>query len=118
MTNVTATASVLKVDIDISGKVPAITLSDSADPIFRKAFSERKKTEDDYVNLTKYAAIKHYTNISLLIAVYFEPNYPNQKKVFSYEELEGLWKFGGKDLTGTMILMSRIFIRVGNSGNM
>lgn len=112
------TVTLLKIDIDKNGKVRNMGFSDSADPNFKEAFSQRKTNPDDFDTLAKYAAIKGYVDLSLLIPVYFEPGYPNQYKAFNYEELEDLMKFNKESVTGRIILLQPIIIRVAKSGNM
>jgi hypothetical protein len=118
MSNSTPTFAMLKIDIDPKGKVTSIQFSDSADSTFVKAFVNRKKWHNDEATLEKYAKIKGYSEISLLIPVSWEPKYPYQKKIFTYEELEGLMKFNSKNFTGKSIIFSPIHIKLSSSGNM
>jgi hypothetical protein len=114
----TPTFTILKIDINKRGKVTGIQFSDSADTVFVKTYLNRKKWHDDKATIEKYAKVKSYKGISLLIPVSWEPNYPNQKKIFSYDEMEGIMKFNGKDFTGQSVLLQPIYIRISPNGNM
>jgi hypothetical protein len=118
MSTTNSTFTVLKIDINKQGKVTGINFSDSANSTFVKAYTNRKKWHDDTATLEKYAKMNSYTDVSLLIPVSFEPNYPYQKKVFSYDELESMMKFDKKNFTGKSILFSLIRITVLPHGNM
>jgi|GEM_PF-6123628 len=118
MSNTTTTSTIMKVDIDWQGKVTDINFSDSADSIFVKVYRNHLKIHDDKVLLEKYAKSKSLTNISLLIPVNYEPNYPHQRKTFSYDELEGLIKFNKRSFTGKSIIFEPINIAVLTRGNM
>ena len=118
MSTTNSTFTVLKIDINKQGKVTGINFSDSADSTFVKAYTNRKKWHDDTATLEKYAKINSYTDLSLLIPVSFEPNYPYQKKLFSYDELESIMKFGKNSFTGKSVLFSLIRITVLPHGNM
>jgi hypothetical protein len=97
------TFTMLKIDIDGTGKIAGIDFSDSADPSFTKAWSDKKNVHDDKATLQQYAKIKGYYNVSLLMPVSYQPNYPNQKKVFT---------------NGKAILLEPINIVVLSKGNM
>jgi hypothetical protein len=118
MVNKTPVFTVFKVDIDWEGKVISIQFSDSADSTFVKAWLNKPKYHDDKATLERYAKAKSLTNISLLIPVIYEPNYPQQKKVFSYDELEAIMKFNKQNFTGKSIMFSPINIAVLLRGNM
>jgi hypothetical protein len=118
MSNKVPVFTMLKVDIGWDGKVTSIQFSDSAGPDFIKAYFDRPKGHDIKATLEKYAKIKSYTDVSLLIPVSWEPNYPNQKKVFTYDEMEGIMKFNKKDFTGKSIMFSPIYITLSATGNM
>lgn len=118
MSNTTTTSTVMKIDIDWQSKVTSIRFSDSADLLFASAFTNRPKWNDDKITLEKYARIMKLTSISLLIPINYEPNYPKQQKVFSYDELEGWMKFDKKSFTGKAIIFEPINISVLSKGNM
>ncbi|MDB5129969.1 hypothetical protein [Mucilaginibacter sp.] len=118
MSTTTPTFTMLKVDISKNGKVTSIQFSDSADSTFVKAYLNRKKWHDDKATLEKYAKIKSYTDVSLLIPVSWEPDYPNQKKLFSYDEMEGIMRFNKKDFTGKSVFFPPIYIKITPGGNM
>ena len=118
ISNTTTTLTIMKVDINWQGKVTNMGFSDSADSTFVKAFNNHPKWYDDKATLEKYAKVMSLTNISLLIPINYEPNYPDQHKVFSYDELEGLMKFGKKSFTGKCIMFEPINISVLSKGNM
>jgi hypothetical protein len=118
MSTRTPTFTMLKVDINKDGKVTSIQFSDSADSTFVKAYLNRKKWHDDKATLERYAKIKSYTDLSLLIPVSWEPNYPNQKELFSYDEMEGIMRFNKKDFTGKSVFFPPIYIKITPGGNM
>lgn len=118
MSNTTTTSTLLKVDINWEGKVTDISFSDSADSIFVKAFNNHPKWYDDKATLERYAKVMSLTNISLLIPINYEPNYPHQRKILSYDELEGLMKFGKRNFTGKAIMFEPVNIAVLSKNNM
>jgi len=118
MANTTPVSTMMKIDIDWQGKVTSINFSDSADSIFVKAFKNHKNWYDDKATLEKYAKVMGLTNVSLLIPINYEPNYPNQRKLFSYDELEGMMKFDKKSFTGKAIIFEQINIGVLPKRNM
>lgn len=116
--NKIATFALLKIDIDKTGRINSIDFSDSADSSFVNSFAQRSQSEYDKVTLERYAKEKSYKDLSLLIPVIFEPNFPNQKKIFNYDELEGLLRFNKQNFTGKSVILSPIFIKVAVKGNM
>lgn len=113
----TPTFTVLKIDINKLGKVKNIRFSDSADTVFVNAFTERPKYHDYKATLEKYAKIKLYRNISMLIPVSFEPLYGPIRSL-NFDKIESLMKFDKKDLTGKIILLPAIRIKVLPEHNM
>lgn len=118
MSNKVPVFTMLKIDIGWDGKVTGIQFSDSADSTFAKAYFNNSNANNRKAIFEKYAKIKSYSRVSLLIPVSWEPNYPNQKKIFSYDEMEGMMKFNKKDFTGKSVFFSPIYIRISSSGNM
>jgi hypothetical protein len=112
------TFTILKIAIDKQGKVADIRFSDSADSSLVKAWKNKPKSHDDVATLEKYAKAKAYKNISILIPVIFEPNAPNLKKQFTYEQAESLFKFNRQSFSGSSIMMSPIPIPVLSDHNM
>jgi hypothetical protein len=110
MVNTVATFTILKIDINRQGKVTNIQFSDSADSTFVKAYLNYNKDQDNKTTLEKYAEIKSYKDISLLIPISYEPNYPYQKKLFSYDELESMLKFNQQVFVGKSMVFSPIII--------
>jgi hypothetical protein len=88
------------------------------DPNFTKAWLNKKNSHDDKATLQQYAKIKGYYNMSLLIPVSYQPNYPNQKKVFTYDELGETMKFSKRNFAGKAILLEPINIVVLSKSNM
>ncbi|MET3611343.1 hypothetical protein [Mucilaginibacter rubeus] len=119
MSTTTPTFAVLKIDIDKNGKVVDMRFSDSADSTFVRAFDNRKKKKwhDDKATLEKYARIKSYKDVSLLIPVSYEPQLPNSNKYYTNGYLESYLKFNNKDFTGKAVMLSPIFIPVLTKGN-
>ena len=118
MSTTTPTFAVLKIEIDKNGKVADIRFSDSADSTFVKAFDNRKKWHDDKATLEKYAKLKSYKDVSLLMPVSFEPQQPNSDKHYANGYLESYLKFDKKPFEGKAIMLSPIFITVLSKGNM
>jgi hypothetical protein len=118
MSTSTPTFAILKIDFDKNGKVTDMKFSDSADSSFVKAFENRKKWHDDKATLERYAKIKSYKNISLLIPVSYEPLLPNSTKYYTNAYLESYFKFDKKDFTGNAVMKSPIFIKVLAKGEM
>ncbi|PWK75301.1 hypothetical protein LX99_03794 [Mucilaginibacter oryzae] len=112
MATTTSTFAMLKIDIDIAGKVKGITFSDSADSTFVQAFKNRKKRHDDKATLEKYAKLKMYKDVSLLIPVSFEPKLPNSDKHYTNSYFESYLRFNHEDFTGKAIILTPIFIPV------
>lgn len=118
MYTTTPTFAVLKIEIDKKGKVADIRFSDSADYTFVKAFDNRKKWHDDKATLEKYAKLKAYKDVSLLMPVSYEPQFPNPNKYYTNGYMESYLKFNNKDFTGKAVMLSPIFIPVLTKGNM
>ncbi|MBS1520228.1 MAG: hypothetical protein JST50_04470 [Bacteroidetes bacterium] len=109
--------TMIKISIDINGKVSNIKFSDSADTLFLKTFLSMPKHYNDIAILEKYAAIKSYKNVSILVPVSYEPGY-NPNHNYSYSNLQSLMKFDKKDLVGEVIITPPIIIGVLNEHNM
>ncbi|MBB5396353.1 hypothetical protein [Mucilaginibacter sp. AK015] len=118
MSNKTPIFTMLKIDLDWNGKVTGIHFSDSADSVFVKSYFNNPRNRDIKSTFEKYARLKAYSNISLLIPVNYQPEYPNQKKIFSYEELERSLKFKNQYFIGNSVMFSPINIKVLTKGNM
>ncbi|NOW96538.1 hypothetical protein [Mucilaginibacter sp. SG564] len=118
MSTNTPTFAILKIDFDKNSKVTAMGFSDSADSSFVKAFENRKKWHDDKATLERYAKVKSYKNLSLLIPVSYEPQLPNSTKYYTNDYLESYFKFDKKNFTGNAIMESPIFIKVSAKGEM
>ncbi|AYL96213.1 hypothetical protein HYN43_013325 [Mucilaginibacter celer] len=112
MSVTTPTFAVLKINFDATCKVTDMRFSDSADSTFVKAFENRKKWHNDRATLEKYAKIKGYKDLSLLIPVSFEPRLPDSDKHYTNNYIESYMRFNNKDFEGKAIMMPPIFIRV------
>jgi hypothetical protein len=118
MGNKTPTSAFLKIDIDDQGKVSDIRFSDSADSLFVKAWTNRKIIHDDKATLERYAKVKGYKDLSLLMQVNFEPGYPNSNNLFSYGYIEAMMKFNKKLFIGNSVMLRQTNIRILPYGNM
>ncbi len=114
----TATVTVLKIDIDKKGKVTDIRFSDSADSTFLKAYANRQQWPDEKGTIEKYAKAKGYRDVSLLMNVRFEPRYPSPIKDISYDQVEAIMQFAGKEFTGNSVILPGMNIRVLAEHNM
>lgn len=103
------TFTVLKVDIDNTGKVTGVNFSDSADTLFLKAFSQRRRYHDDKSTLEKFAKAKGYTDVSILIPVNYEPYYSANRSIY-YNNMNSIMRFNKKDFTGRAIILPPIII--------
>lgn len=110
--------TMLKIDIGWDGKVTKIQFSDSADSAFVKAYFNNPRASNRKDIFEQYSKIKSYSHVSLIIPVNYQPDYPNQKKIFSYDEFEGIMKFNGKDFTDQSVFLQPIHIRISANDNM
>ncbi|WP_091149525.1 hypothetical protein [Mucilaginibacter pineti] len=109
--------TVLKVDIDWDGKVTWLGFSDSADSTFVKAWLTKPKHHDDKATFERYAKVKSYKSVSLLIPVAYETDLPNSNKYYTNDYLESYFKFDKKAFTGNAIMLSPIIIPILTTGN-
>ena len=109
--------TILKVDIDWNGKVTLIGFSDSADSTFVKAWINRPKDDDGKATFERYAEVKSYKNVSLLIPIAYETDLPNANKNYTNDYLESYFKFNKKAFTGNAVILSPIIIPILKTGN-
>ena len=101
------TFAFLKVYIDFKGKVSDVSFSDNADPGFAKNYTGKATIKDDVSTLEKYAAIKKFSDITLLFPVMYISDY-SQNASLPSKELEGIMKFGKLELEGNSKVMHTI----------
>jgi hypothetical protein len=112
------TYTIMKVDINWDGKVTGINFSDSADSSFVNAWTNSKIGHDDKATLERYAQIKAYKSVSLLIPINYQYGYPVKQKDLSPGERDALMKFNNKNFSGKAIMFDPIKISVLGKGDM
>jgi hypothetical protein len=110
--------TMLKIDIGWDGKVTGIQFSDSADSAFVKAYFNSPRANNRKDIFEKYAKVKSYSRVSLIIPVSYQPNSPNKEGVFSYDNVQSLTKFKGQSFIGPVVLLPTVIISVLSKNNM
>ncbi len=96
--------TLLKVDVNSTGLIKSIEISDSADSLFKAEFGIKKRYLDTK-SLSQFINQKGLKSISLLIqiSVYFSNN-----KNINFENSQRLMKFSNVQFTGPAIILSPV----------
>lgn len=103
--------TLLKIDINVNGQVTDIRFSDSADTSIVRTFQHRHQYHNDKSTFEKYARIKSYSDVSVLIPVSYWLLYNESKKI-NWGKTDALMKFEGKDFNGKAIILPLLDIGI------
>ena len=118
MGNKISVFTILKINVSQNGEITDISFSDNTDTGFKNAYLNNKDIVIFKKTFEKYAQQKSYLNTALLVPISYQPNSPNKKGVFSYNDIQSLTKFNGQSITGPVVILPMVTISVLSKNNM